>query len=264
MTQESRPVKSPTVETTADRAPDASQDGELVLLPRTLSRQIVTRLREEIIAGKWAPGERLPSNVLCARFGVSHIPIREAFKVLESEGFVVLMPNRAAVVTDPTPQDLEGKLQVLDALEALAAAIFCESAADAALKDLAQLHAEMELCHRRGDTSGYHRLNTRIHQHIVRATRNQTLADFHDTLSRHIERARYLAQIRDAVTPVSLRQHKKLLAAMLRRDSIGARQAMEEHRATVRRILVAGTLERSGVKPAPSTRRRRRPPQTDA
>jgi DNA-binding GntR family transcriptional regulator len=239
-----------TVRPKDDESADAGREAGPALIRRSLPRQIVARLRAEIIAGKWAPGERLPSNVLCERFGVSHIPVREAFKILESEGFVVLMPNRAAAVTEPTAADTEGKLQVLDALETLAAGLACRCAPDAVLKHLALLHEDMEAAYRRDDAAAYHRINMEIHDAIVRAGGNQTLADFHGILTRHVERVRALAQIREMLTSVSLRQHKKLLAALLRRDEAAAQRAMEEHRAAVRRIL----LQRPAVerkRPAP-------------
>jgi len=208
---------------------------------RSLPRQILARLREEIISGKWAPGERLPSNVLCARFGVSHIPIREAFKVLEAEGFVVLTPNRAAVVTQPTVQDTAEKLQVLDNLETLAAELVCQNAADSVLRDLMALHQEMAARHRRADAAGYLELNIQIHHKIVEASGNATLGDFHQVLSRHIQRAREQVNFTGPLTQASLQQHDLLMKALRSRNVEAARRAMREHRAAVRRRLLHGS-----------------------
>ncbi len=208
---------------------------------RSLPRQILARLREEIVTGKWAPGERLPSNVLCARFGVSHIPIREAFKVLEAEGLVVLAPNRAAVVTQPTVQDTAEKLQVLDTLETLAAELVCQNAPDGVLRELMAMHNDMTALFHRGDAAGYHEMNVEIHRRIIEACGNATLIDFHQILSRHIQRARERANFREMLTRSSLQQHDLLMKALRARNVSAARRAMREHRAAVRRQLLQGS-----------------------
>jgi DNA-binding GntR family transcriptional regulator len=219
----------------------ADSDSSIEPMIRSLPRQILARLREEIIAGKWAPGERLPSNVLCARFGVSHIPIREAFKVLEAEGFVVLTPNRAAVVTQPTVQDTAEKLQVLDSLETLAAELVCQNAPDSVLKELSALHSEMSRRFHAGDAAGYYDVNGQFHQRIVECCGNATLAEFHQILSRHIQRAREQANVRESLSQISLQQQDLLIKALRSRNVTAARRAMRDHRASVRRQLLQGS-----------------------
>lgn len=208
------------------------------LSPRTLPRQIVEIVRHEIVTGRWAPGERLPSSVLEERFGVSHIPIREVFKMLEGEGFLRLEPNRAAVVTEPTVEDTEGKLQVLDALEMLAVELACMKAPDGALRQIADLHERMETCYRRGDAAGFHRLNLEIHRAIVDASGNWSLAGVYEAMGRHVARARALAHLGEQLPDDSLAQHRRLVEALLARDLPAAREAMREHRATVHRLLL--------------------------
>jgi DNA-binding GntR family transcriptional regulator len=65
---------------------------------RPLHEQAVDRLRELIIRGVLVPGERLNERLLCQQFAISHTPLREAIKLLASEGLVALLPNRGAQV----------------------------------------------------------------------------------------------------------------------------------------------------------------------
>jgi len=62
---------------------------------RPLHEEAVDRLRDLIIQGRLAPGARLNERVLCQQLGISRTPLREAFKVLATEGLVELLPNRA-------------------------------------------------------------------------------------------------------------------------------------------------------------------------
>lgn len=209
-----------------------------VLEPRTLPRQIVEILREEIIAGRWKPGERLPANVIETRFGVSHIPIREVFKTLEAEGFLRLEANRAPVVTEPTFEDTQGKLQVMDALELLAVDLACATAPQAALQHIAASHERMESAFKRRDAKTFHALNLEIHRAIVDASGNWSLAGVYASMSRHISRARALAQLGEQLPAESLAQHRELVDALLKRDRKRARAAMRAHRETVHRLLL--------------------------
>lgn len=219
--------------------------GPATAIPRSkLGPLIVARLREEIINGKWAPGESLPSHVLSAQFGVSHIPIREAFLVLESEGFLRLAPNRMAIVTEPTVEDTRGKLVLLSTLESLAAELACAQATEADLDDLAALHAGLEKHFSEQDLASYHQANLRFHRRIVTASHNQTLADFHQILTSHLEWARVRSQIRADMLPQAPGQHARIADCIVRRDAANARKAMEQHSEAVGRVILQRLEER--------------------
>jgi DNA-binding GntR family transcriptional regulator len=209
-----------------------------------LATQIVSRLRDEIIMGKWAPGESLPSHVLSAQFGVSHIPIREAFLVLESEGFLRLAPNRMAIVTEPTFEDTRGKLLLQREFEGLAAALACNRATDEQIEELRRLQAELETRSREHDLVGYHQANLRFHRCIVEAADNQSLANFHQIIIRHLEWARVRSQIRGELLPQALEQHARLIECIAKRDAVGARKATEEHYETVGDFLLERVKDR--------------------
>jgi DNA-binding GntR family transcriptional regulator len=88
------------------------------IIPRTtLVDDVCERLRDAILNGDMQPGERLSMGGLEERFGVSHTPIREALRRLESEGFVIATPQRAAVVAGVDPQDLDGLYDVRRMIE---------------------------------------------------------------------------------------------------------------------------------------------------
>lgn len=220
----------------------AEQDAAIVRLP--LAEQIAGRLRSEIVSGHWAPGEKLPEHLLCARLNVSRTPLRQAFKVLESEGLIALLPHRGAVVTEPTPEDTHDKLIVLGTLECLAAELACERATDTEMGEIRALHEEMMRCYAAHDVAGYYRLNDRVHRAVVRISKSRTIAELHDVLSRHVERVRNIVNIGEDLKDSSKHEHELLIEALLARDKAIARAHMAEHMASIREkigaVLAAG------------------------
>ena len=95
---------------------------------RPLHEEAVDRLRDLIVRGELAPGARLNERVLTARLGVSRTPLREAIKLLATEGLVELMPNRGAVVAPIEPARIAETLAVMGALESLAGELACAQA----------------------------------------------------------------------------------------------------------------------------------------
>jgi DNA-binding GntR family transcriptional regulator len=216
----------------------ADQDAAIVRLP--LAEQIAGRLRNEIVSGRWAPGEKLPEHLLCSRLNVSRTPLRQAFKVLESEGLIALLPHRGAVVTEPTPEDTHDKLTVLGTLECLAVELACEHATDAELSEIRALHDEMMRCYAAHDVAGYYRLNDRVHRAIVRISKSRTIAELHDLLTRHVDRVRNIVNIGEDLKDRSKHEHEMLIKALLARNKDTARAHMAEHMTSIREKIRAG------------------------
>src|SRR3990172_718856 len=93
------------------------------IIRRPLHEEATDRLRDLIGQGRLAAGARLNERLLTAQLGVSRTPLREAFKVLATEGLVELLPNRGAIVSQLDPVRLAESLVVMGALAALAAAL---------------------------------------------------------------------------------------------------------------------------------------------
>ena len=92
---------------------------QFTITRKSLHQELVDRLQVMIIGGELVPGAKVPEKTLCATFGVSRTPLREALKVLASDGLVRLEPNRGAWVTTVTVSEVNEVFPVLGALEAL-------------------------------------------------------------------------------------------------------------------------------------------------
>jgi DNA-binding GntR family transcriptional regulator len=90
---------------------------------RTMQRIVTDRVRSAILSGQFGPGERVPQDDLAQQLGVSRMPVREALRILESEGLVELRPHRGAVVVDLLPEDIAEVFEIRAMLEGKAAAL---------------------------------------------------------------------------------------------------------------------------------------------
>lgn len=190
---------------------------------RSLHRELVERLQGLIVDGVLRAGEKIPEKALCERLGVSRTPLREALKVLASEGYVTLIPNRGAVVSEVTLTDLEEAFPVMGVLEALSGELACANITEREVNDIAALHAEMVRHHATGDLSAYFRCNQAIHESILAAARNSTLSAHYRMLATRVRRARYIASMTDAQWAQAVAEHEAILSALEARD--GARLA---------------------------------------
>lgn len=203
--------------------------GDLRLERRSLHDALLEPLREMIVEGELEPGARIAEPDLCARFGVSRTPLREALKVLASEGLVELLPNRGAVVSRLRPDELAEVFPVIAALEALAGEYACEKASDAQIARIEGLHEAMLARHAAGDLPDYFRLNQQIHDAILAASGNATLAATHRALSLRIRRARYAANLSRARWDKAMDEHAGMLAALKARDGARLAALMRDH-----------------------------------
>jgi DNA-binding GntR family transcriptional regulator len=176
-------------------------------------------LREMIVSGELAPGARLKEVELCAVLGVSRTPLREAVKVLASEGLVLLLPNRSAVVAELDLPGCEALYEVVIALEELAARHACARITDAEVQRIARLHDAMVAHHAKGDLAAYFELNQQIHGAVVRASDNPVLIDTWSRLNHQVRRAKYLPNVLGrARWPEAVREHEAMLSALKARD----------------------------------------------
>lgn len=195
----------------------------------TLHDELVARLRDLIVEGELAPGARVPERTLCERFGVSRTPLREALKVLASEGLLDLLPNRGATVARLTPADLDEMFPVMGALEALAGELACARITDEQIAEVRALHYQMVLHYTRKELPQYFRLNQRIHELIMDAAGNAALTRMYQGLAGRIRRARYLANMSMARWDTAVEEHEAILLALSQRDAARLSRILKQH-----------------------------------
>ena len=207
---------------------DSSQEPSPIIR-RPLHEEAADRLRDLIVQGRLAAGARLNERLLTAELGVSRTPLREAFKVLATEGLVELLPNRGAIVSQMDPARLSESLAVMGALEALAGELACRSATDAQINEIRALHYEMLAYHARNDLAGYFKFNQAIHLKIVKYAGNAVLYNTYRQLNGAMQRARYMANLSKDRWDAAVREHDEILAALSARDVKRIKALLSDH-----------------------------------
>lgn len=196
---------------------------------RPLHEEATDRLRDLIVQGRLAPGTRLNERLLTGQFGLSRTPLREAFKVLATEGLVELLPNRGAIVSQMDPVRLAETLAVMGALEALAGEFACRNATDGQINEIRSLHYEMLANHARGDLAGYFKFNQAIHLKIVKYSGNTVLYNTYRQMNANVRRARYMANLSQERWDAAVREHGEILDALAARDVSRIKMLLADH-----------------------------------
>jgi DNA-binding GntR family transcriptional regulator len=196
---------------------------------RPLHEETVDRLRDLIVHGDLAPGERLNERVLCERLKISRTPLREAIKLLATEGLVELLPNRGAIVSRLEPAALAQTFEIMGALESLAGELACRRAPAARIAEIRALHDRMVARHRRGDLAGYFRYNQAIHMEIVEASGNPKLSAIYRQLNANVRRVRYMANLSQARWDAAVREHTAIIVALEARNSRELKALLQDH-----------------------------------
>jgi len=199
------------------------------IMRRSLHDELVDRLYELIVEGSLAPGNKVPERALCETFGVSRTPMREALKVLAAEGLVSLEPNRGAWVTQLSLAELEEVFPVMGVLEALSGELACQRITDSELRHIRNLHEQMEVHYESRNRPEYFQANQHIHEAILEAARNKTLAQQYRVLAARMRRARYLANTSDTRWEESLEEHREILKALEARDGDALARILKDH-----------------------------------
>lgn len=218
----------------AEVRPDEVKKAVIVPLPQrsrrsALHHDVVTALRQMIVEGRLKPGARVPEQQFCRSFGVSRTPLREALKILASEGLVELRPNRGSVVAPIYVDRIASVFEMMGALEELTGTLICARISNEEIEGLEQLHARMHAAHRSGDRAGYFELNQKIHCALVTAAKNVVLTATYTNFARKIQRARFQANYDRPRWDESLREHDAFMVALRRRDSDTLSRLLRQH-----------------------------------
>jgi DNA-binding GntR family transcriptional regulator len=181
--------------------------------PLTLREQIVDFIKDAIVRGRLKPGERVPEQEIAENFGISRTPIREAFRQLESEGFITVIPRKGAVVSPLTDKDVSEFYVIKSLLEGFAARTACDKLTHKEIKRLESLNASMVKCSERGDFKGFFKLDNQFHDTFLKACGNDKLFTLIHHLVQQFERFRITALSLPGRMQESLTQHKEIIEA---------------------------------------------------
>jgi GntR family transcriptional regulator, trigonelline degradation regulator len=197
--------------------------------PQTLRDIVQERMREAIISGHFAPGERLVERPLCEQLGVSRTVIRETIRFLEAEGLVELVPNRGPTVASLDWDQARQIYNIRRQLEGSAAAACAEMHDAACAKSLGEALKRIGETTQTGEWSELRKTTTRFYEIIFDAAGHSVAWDIVQRLNGRISRLRALT-LSATDRPVSGLTHMTAIYdAIISRNPDAARTAVHRH-----------------------------------
>jgi len=209
----------------------------------TLRERVHDRLKQEILANRYAPGAELLEVPLSEELGVSRGPIREALRSLESEGLVEITPRRGAVVVSLTKRDFLEAYQVREALEALGVRLAVPRLTERALDSLDDRIERMAEHAASGDVDAFFEANAGFHEAFMESSENSMLIEAYRRLMAQMgPYRRPSARLRGNVER-SVAEHREIVVAARARDVDAAVALLMKHVEVPQRMLEGMTEE---------------------
>jgi DNA-binding GntR family transcriptional regulator len=190
---------------------------------------VFNTLRQAILKGELAPGERLMEVSLAQKLGVSRTPVREAIRKLELEGLVLMIPRRGAEVARISEKNLKDVLEVRRGLEDLAIELACARITDSQIVELKKANVNFENSLTSNDVTSIAEADERFHEIIYKAAGNEKLVQVINNIKEQMYRYR-LEYIKDGTKRQELvAEHKEIVKALECRNLQDAQRIMRNH-----------------------------------
>ena len=186
-------------------------------------------LREDILAGRLAPGARLVEAELVLRSGTSRVTLREAFRILAQEGLLDLSPHRGASVRTLSDQELRELFGVRAAIEAFAAGVAARQRDPAVMRCLREFATRMRAAVSEDDMAGYGRLAAEFHAALVAAGDNAILAGMYAQIRIRLSRYQAAMSRVPQLPQTSIAEHEAILTAIASGDAAAAMALTNAH-----------------------------------
>jgi DNA-binding GntR family transcriptional regulator len=193
----------------------------------TAQQQAYSYLRSKIFAGELRGGMRLNPEEIATFLGISRMPVREAIRQLDAEGYVVMRPNRGAVVTQLTVAEIQDLFEMRAALEGLAVRHAVPYLTDEAFYELTTLKDRMD--RGREEPAKWTRLHADFHQFICELGKRTRLAHEISRLRQAVQPYLLIHVAAYEAVEMAASEHKALLDALMTKDADVAEACMRDH-----------------------------------
>ena len=201
------------------------------LKPRALYEEVAELMRQRIFSRELVPGSWIDELAIAKDYGISRTPLREALKVLATEGLVTMKVRRGAYVTEVSEQDLTDVYHLLSLLESDAAGVVATQASDAQMDELKALHQQLEATVRpsKTDHEKFFELNERFHMALLAIANNRWRDQMVADLRKVMKLNRHHSLFKTGRIEDSLAEHRAIMAALAARDTAATTECMKAH-----------------------------------
>lgn len=204
---------------------------------RSLSDEAADALRELILLEKLEPGTPVPERDLAEGLGISRTPLKDALRILETEGLIEYGPTRRPRVAAPSLEEIAQNIDVLGALESLAGDLACQMATDADIADITRLQQNMQDAPADLPDLDFFHLDMAFHARIVEAAQNGPLKQTHGQYNARLWRARFMSSRQADRRDNTLAEHTAITKALQARDGrLTAREMRNHLQSTIRNL----------------------------
>lgn len=195
----------------------------------SLRRQVFHRVREDILSGKYKENEELRENTIGDEMGVSRTPVREAFRQLELEGLIKMIPNKGAYVTGITAKDVNDIYMIRSLLEGLCAKWATDHITKAQLEEmeeniyLADFHAA------KGHMDQMAQLDSRFHHILYEACNSKMLEHLLQDFHQYVMRIRKKTLSEASRGEASNEEHRQIMEAIREKNGDKAEELANNH-----------------------------------
>ena len=216
---------------------------------QTLREKILESIRDAILKGSLKPGERVSEPELAERFGISRTPIREAFRQLESEGYLVVIPRKGAVVASLSERDVEEFYSIKSILEGYAARMAAERMTPRDIERLEAINEKLEQIATAGDIKTFFRVHNEFHELFIRASGNDKLGELINQLVLKFNRLRLASLAQPGRMAISVQEHRKIIEAFRKHDGELADNLVRRNATIGAEVLIQGLAQEPGQRP---------------
>ena len=208
----------------------------------TLREKILENIRDAIISGSLKAGCKVSEPELAERFGISRTPIREAFRQLESEGYLTVIPRRGAVVSEFNLKEVEDFYAIKSILEGYAARRACERLSDKDLDRLQYINSRLAELAEANDIKAFFKLHDEFHSIFINGADNEKLKEMIYSLITRFQRLRHMSLSLPGRMRVSVQEHEKILEAFRDKDGDAAATMVQKNAEYGGRVLIDGGI----------------------
>ncbi len=200
------------------------------LKQRALYEEVAELLRQRIFSRELTPGSWIDELKLAEEYGISRTPLREALKVLATEGLVTMKVRRGAYVTEVNEKDLHDVFHLMALLEADAARTVAQTATDKQLQELEALHQQLEKAAKdKKDHIRFFTMNEGFHIRLLQIADNKWAGQMVADLRKVMKLNRAQSLLKAGRIEESLAEHAAIMAALKKRDAAATQAAMRAH-----------------------------------
>lgn len=195
----------------------------------SLTDEIADIIRDRVLKGEYKIGEKIKENQIATELRVSRTPIREAFKILESEGLIDYKPNRGCFAKGFTRRDIEDIYAVRKALEVLSVEWAVDRITSEQIGRLQDQCDLMEFYTIRGEGRKVLAVNADFHEIIYNATGSRFMSQVLRSYKEYIEQTRKAIFYEEKYLKEILMEHRSILEAIKSGDVDRAKRSMAAH-----------------------------------